>query len=364
MLSPVEGWIDKILALQSSGRSEVPAGLFPTYRSNPMLRYHRLDISVFFSAITAFTLQSLSDTRPGDGLHEKISRIIDGVVRNYPDFRNKDGLATYNFWKTRPSGHFRNGYVFYRFEHFRIPDDVDDTAMVYLTTHPSDEETSWLKDKLSVHANGSQYWIRNTYPEYRPLRAYSTWFGKKMYIEFDVCVLSNLLYCICRYDLAFNQHDWDSLTYIRSVIESGRYLTEPFRCAHQYPRPALIVYHVARLIHAFDPERLRPIRAQLVKDACVLLAGAHHPMDRIILSTSLLRLGEAPAYLPTAEFTKRDFDGFYFFIAGLMTAYEHPVLYRIAESPLFHMYWTCEAHCWALLAEYEIYHQRSISEQV
>ncbi len=77
-------------------------------------------------------------------------------------------------------------------------------------------------------------------------------------------------------------------------------------------------------------------------------------MDRIILSTSILRLGERPAYIDTADWGADQFKGFHFFIAGLLTAYENPLLYRLAVSPLFHMYWTCEAHCHALLAEYEL----------
>ena len=40
-----------------------------------------------------------------------------------------------------------------------------------------------------------------------------------------------------------------------------------------------------------------------------------------------------------------------FFIAGFLTAYENPLLYKLASSPLFHIQWTCEAHCLALLAE-------------
>ena len=77
-------------------------------------------------------------------------------------------------------------------------------------------------------------------------------------------------------------------------------------------------------------------------------------MDRVILSTSLMRLGVAPERIAVENFTTKDFDGFYFFIAGLLTAYENPVLYKMSNFPLFHMQWTCEAHCWVLLAEYDV----------
>jgi hypothetical protein len=354
----LDGFIENIAKEQSDGGPHFPDGLFPAYRANPLLGYTRPDTTLFFSAITGFTLQSLRG-RTSVESQPVIDAMVERVKKNYPDFRNKDGLKTYNFWKTRPSRHFPNGYLFRHFEHFRIPDDLDDTAFVYLTENPTEPELLWLKDKLAQHANGTRQWIKNTYPEYRTLRAYSTWFGKNMYIEFDACVLSNMLYCIFYYKLPLNHHDRDSLHYIRSVIETDRYRTEPFRCAHQYPHTALIVYHVARLMAAFSPEALVPVRAKLIADTNVLLAQETHPMYRVLLATSLLRLGEVPPRLAVENYTARDFDGFFFFIAGLLTAYENPVLYRLAPNNLFHMYWTCKAHCWTLLAEYEVLYQES-----
>ena len=346
-------FIGKIENLQSRGDKYFPVGIFPAYRDNGLIGYNRPDTTIFFSAIIAFTLQSISEKADTE-LQKKIEVIISRVIQNYPDFQNKDGLKTYNFWKTKPSRHFPNGNIFRHFEHFRIPDDVDDTSFVYLTTRPEADELFWLKEKLKVHANGSKQWIRNTYPEYQELKAYSTWFGKNMYIEFDVCVLSNLLYCILKYDMPLNGHDEDSFTYIRSVIETDRYIQVPFRCAHQYPRTPLIIYHVSRLIAAFDPPQLKQIRQKLISDTLALLKKTDSPMDRVILSTSLIRLGVTNTErVPVETFTRADFNGFYFFIAGLMTAYENKILYRISSNRIFHMHWLCEAHNWTLLAEYD-----------
>jgi hypothetical protein len=345
-------FVQKVQSVQSIGNLYFPQGLLPAYRSNPLVGYRRPDTTIFFSAITAYTLRSIQN-QVSPSCRSAIDKVVTEIKKNYPAFRNKDGLKTYNFWQTRPSRHFPNGYLFRHFEHFRIPDDIDDTAFVYLTDNPTREELHWLKHKLTLHANGTTRWIRNTYPEYRHLRAYSTWFGKNMYIEFDACVLSNMLYLIFQEKLPLNQHDTDSLTYIRSVIETDRYRTDPYRCAHQYPHTALIVYHVARLLAAFAPEGLRPIRQKLIADTRTLLAAEPHPMYRVLLATSLLRLGECPPRIAVENYSEQNFEGFYFFIAGLLTAYEHPLLYRLAPWKLFHMHWTCEAHCWALLAEYE-----------
>lgn len=352
MKQTLQEFIGRVSELQSQGNAIFPKGLFPAQRVNEIIGYRRDDTTMFFSAIIGFTLQSIHQYCDADS-GALINRICAGITANFPKFQNKDGLKTYNFWKTKPSEHFPNGRIFRHLEHFRIPDDIDDTAFAYLTTTPTRAELLWLKEKLALHANGSKQWISNTYPEYQSLKAYSTWFGKNMYIEFDVSVLSNIMYCILHYQLPWNDHDDASLTYIRSVIETGRYLDAPFRCAHQYPRTPLIIYHVARLIAAFDPPVLQAIRNKLIEDTLRLLDGTQHPMDRVILSTSLIRLGVNTTRIPVEDFTNKDFTGFYFFIAGLLTAYENPWLYRLSYHPLFHMRWICEAHCWTLLAEYE-----------
>jgi hypothetical protein len=344
--------IERIGNLQSSGDKYFPEGIFPAYRDNSLIGYNRPDTTIFFSAIITFTLQSIRENAATE-TQEKIDYIISKVIQNYPDFQNKDGLKTYNFWKTKPSKHFPNGYIFRHFEHFRIPDDVDDTAFAYLTSNPDRTEILWLKEKLKQHANGSRQWIQNTYPEYRKLKAYSTWFGKNMYIEFDVCVLTNILYFIFRNDLPLDEHDHDSLEYIRSVIITDRYLHVPFRCAHQYPRTPLIIYHISRLIAAFDPLLLQSIKEKLIDDTLKLLKETKSPMDKVILSISLLRFGIRTERIQIEKFTRNDFKGFYFFIAGLLTAYENKILYKISGNELFHMHWLCEAHNWTLLAEYE-----------
>jgi len=348
--------IGHIASLQSRGEGVFPDGIFPAYRANKTWGYHRPATNLFFTALTLFTLMGKEDRLPPEA-RAAVDAISQRAVRAYPLFQNKDGLQTYNFYQTprgaeKKSGHFPHGYLLNRLEHFRLPDDVDDTAMVYLTTEPTPAELAWLKQKLTLHANGATRQIRNTFPDYGQLRAYSTWFGKNMYVEFDACVLSNLLYCIFRYGLPLNVHDHDSLAFLRSVVETGRYRTHPFRCAHSYPHTVLILYHLARLIGAFSPEALEPIRPILIRDAGALLATALPAMDRLLISTALIRLGERPPRIDVNAIPETEIRNYSFFVAGMLTAYENPLLYRLAPSPFVRMNWTCEAHSWALVVEY------------
>ena len=337
--------VQRIADLQDEG------GLFSSVRQNRLIGYRRDDTNIFFTASTVFVLQNLRSAVSSE-TRSTIDRITERAAAAHATFQNKDGLKTYNFWPTRPSRHFPNGYIFRHFEHFRIPDDIDDTAMVYLTTTPTLAEQRWLKDKLSQHANGNtRHQIQNTYPDYRHLSAYSTWFGKNMGIDFDACALSNILYCIYRYDLPRNQHDADSLTYLRSIVESGRYVQEPFRCAPHYARTSLIIYHIARLMAAFDIPELESIRSILVADGRRELADTKKRVEKLMLATALMRLGETVPAIALNNI-EPDVQSFHFFIAGLLTAYEQPWLRRFANRSLVQMRWQCESHSWALVAEY------------
>ncbi|MFD1144159.1 hypothetical protein ACFQ4C_23745 [Larkinella insperata] len=355
----VQTSLQRIAALQSEDTAYFPAGLLPSYRKNPLvLGYRRPDTNIFFTAITVFALQQIRN-RLSPALQKTVDEIIRNAVAHYPDFQNKDGLKTYNFYRTpkagRPSGHFPNGRFLNRMEHFRLPDDADDTAMIYLTSHPSPEDLRWFKHKLTGHANLATRQVEDTFPEYINLRAYSTWFGKNMPVEFDVSVLCNLLFCILHHQLPLNEHDRDSFAFIRSVVEKGHYIREPFRCSHSYPRAPLILYHIAGLLAAFRPEPLEPIRSQLIRDAYQLLDDGLSVMDRVIVSTSLLQLSEKPPRIDVQVIPEKEIEEYSFFIAGMLTASQNPLLNRMAQSRLVRMDWTCEAHSRALLVEYLVY---------
>lgn len=338
--------LSRIVGLQSA------EGLFPSKRVNEVWGYKRLDTNLFFTAITFFTLKNSCSHLPS-AQRQAIDALGERARSAYDRFRNKDGLKTYNFYPTRPSQHFPNGYVFRHFKHFQLPDDADDTALVYLTTHPTPENLLWLKNKLAQHANPAHSTAPTTFADCQQLTAYATWFGKHMPIEFDACVLSNVLYAIYYYDLPRNQHDADSLWFLRWIVETDRYRTHPFRCAHNYATTSLIIYHIARFMAAFDPSELRSIGPKLVADAYLELGRATNQMDKLLLAISLLRLGQNPPSIDLSGI-ERYFDGFYFFRAGLLSAYPQPWLYRHAHRPFWHIGWECEAHNWALVLEYRV----------
>ena len=353
--------IQKIAHLQdSANRKYFPEGIFESYRSNKFWRYHRPDTNVFFTAITVFTLNNIKEKLSPES-QKLVEQITDKAVKSYDLFKNKDGLNTYNFFQTNPSQHFPHGNILHRFNYFKIPDDIDDTAMIYLTKPHMQEEAKWLKNKLIQHSNGYQKTIKNTFPEYQNLKAYSTWFGKNMYIEFDACALSNMIYCLLDYGLELDQHGQDSVKYIQQIILSNQYIDQPFRVAHQYARTPLIMYHVMRLMNKFHIPELEICREKLENDILYYLKKKDlEEMDRVMLEivvqSPLTPRGgifdsDNSTLISSEKVPPLGAGGASFFIAGFLTAYENPLLYKLASSPLFHIQWTCEAHCLALLAE-------------
>jgi hypothetical protein len=370
--------IQKIAYLQdTANRKYFPKGIFESYRSNKFLHYRRPDTNVFFTAITVFTLNNIKEfLSPESQL--LVETITKKATESYHLFKNKDGLNTYNFFQTNPSKHFPHGNILHRFNHFKIPDDIDDTAMIYMTLSHTKDEAKWLQNKLITHSNNYKQQIKNTFPEYKKLNAYSTWFGKDMYIEFDACALSNMIYCQLYFGLELDEHGQDSVKYIQQTILSNQYIEQPFRVAHQYARTPLIMYHVMRLMNKFHIPELEICREKLESDilnylqkedlnfwdkivleiAGRVVSGDTDHGGRIVLEISLKNKNVVEQFHWGLNLNDVD-TNYPFFIAGLLTAYENPLLYKLSSSKLFHINWTCEAHSLALLAEWMVVTNRS-----
>lgn len=357
----IHSLVRKIADLQSDGDQVYPPGLFPSTRFHTLLPYKREDDNVFFTALIVFTLQQLKESLPSED-QTLVGTLIKKATKTYSQYQNRNGLKTYNFWQTNPTRHFPNGIALKRLGFLQLPDDVDDTALIYLTGGHTTEDIKWLKQKLARHANLSNKQIRNTLPEYRHLKAYSTWFGKNMYIEFDFCVLCNLMYFIFKNRLELNEHDMDTILFLRAVILANEHFTHPFYVAPSYPKPSLILYHISRLISTFDVPNLSSLKQKIIRDILKALGNNNlHIMEKVLLSISLIRFGIVPpADIPSLNKTDPAllFKDFYFFNGGLLTAFENSLSRKLAKYDVFHLKHQCDAYNYALLLEHEVLRQQ------
>jgi hypothetical protein len=344
--------IEEIAGCQSTGDRYYPAGLFPSRREKRILGYVREDSNIFFTAITVFTL---NDIRPFLGAEDqvKVVEIAAKAAATYELYRNKNGLATYNFYQTDPSNHFPNGHIMRKTRHFKLPDDVDDTVMLYLITPRTWEENEWLKEKLRAHANTVKGWVRTGPDMFRNKKIYSTWFGEKMPIDFDASTLSNVLLWVCRNQLPLDEFDYDVLDFIRHSVKSGDYLTRPLEVSAYYATTPLIMYHIGRLMAEYPV--LNDCRKRFLKDLKHWLSEQKISwMDRIMLNTTLLRLGEKAEKLVPDHATVTDIRKWSahhcFSIAPILNYY--PQTRWLTGWKLSHINWVCDAHSLTLVAEY------------
>lgn len=362
----VESLLLELRELQSKGDSFYLKGLFPSQRYHPFLPYKREDDNLFFTASIVHILQGVRSQMTNTELKVADSIIADGLS-SYSLFKNKDGLDTYNFWQTKPSRHFPNGLLMHRLKHFQIPDDVDDTSLVFLTENASKERVEQLREKLKQHSNLAYKQAFNPLPIHRDLRCYSTFFGKKMYIEFDICVLSNLMRLILmHFKDELNEFDHDTLRFITEAIANDEHKEYPFRSAPNYPTTELILYHVSRLIPLLPEEYSITIREKIESELFIQVRWAKG-MKRILLENAMLKLGVElpsistsgmtletglsmePMYMTVNELMQDS--SFFFFHAGMITAFENKIAQSLAHNSFFHLRYASKALNGALLVE-------------
>ncbi|MGI4759349.1 MAG: hypothetical protein ACRYF0_01490 [Janthinobacterium lividum] len=342
--------IARIAALQATGDAHYLPGLFPSQRRSHALGLCREDSNGFFTALTVFTLQDISARLP-PATQALVATMAERARTTYPHYRSRDEQPTYNYYQTRPRNHFPNGRLLRRFRQFAPPDDVDCTVLIYLTDPSPAHNPAWLHRKLQAHANTVAGWARTGPAAFRQRKVYSTWFGKYMPIDFDVSTLANALLWAMRSQLPLNEFDTDSLALIDWAITSGAYRRDPLGVSPYYATAPLVAYHIGRLAAEAPP--LGAARAALLREVPALLATSPHFMDKLLLASTLLRLGASPAPLFGANCTLEEIEqrsrGLDFCLVPL---FNHPHTRWLAGWRPSHLAWECPAHSLALVAEY------------
>lgn len=346
--------LDRIEAMQADGSGFFAAGMFPSQRRHRVPPIEADDDNVFFTAVVLCALKSVEGLVP-EAHRAQIEAITRRGAANYPRYLGNAGLKIYNFWQNHPEERFfPNSSLLSRFRHFRLAEDADDSACIYLTRPHDAADVAMFKTMLARHANGSDKGrLRYRLPEYNHFRAYATWFGG-MPIDLDVCVMTNVMRFVFHHGLPLNEFDEDTLRFIRAVLENGEHVRAPFRIAPWYPLTGIILYHVTRLMHESDPPELTGLRGRLERDAHACAATTASAMERLLCSTSLMRLGHPPLLDHDPEAMAREVETFSFFSASFLTAYDHPITWALAPLNPFRFDYRCPAHSVTLIYEHEV----------
>lgn len=349
--------LQRVYDLQPKESGVFPKGSIPSYRLYALNKTrYKADINSFFTGLVVFTLQDIqSGLSPAQ--QQQANAIIADASPVYQKFRNrKNGRNTYNFWPTDTPQIFpHSGWLNWFDESQSLPDDFDDTVIMLLAQRESDSVAKEVHALMQEYTNNDAKRIQNTFPEFSNIGAYSTWFGRKMPVDFDVCVLSNILYFVQWYHLPWTAADSASLYLIENTIATRKYARSASYISPHYATTPLILYHISRLMSVKPIPALEKLKPQLIEDAKKALSSAGTFMDEVILSTALLRWGVAPPdvqphHAGSLQELVED-ERFSFFIANMASMLPNPLKQWMGSTGAGRFYYYCPAYNNLLLIE-------------
>ena len=328
---------------------------FPTYISNKkQFAVTNKDDNIFYASLISFTLSKHAASLSTDSLLiNSIRRKIDLL---YPHFQNQKGRLSYNFWRTDiPFVFPYTKWIRLLKKNTSLPDDMDDTVLSLMA---QDADSTRAAEAHAIMQEYINKWgkTKTIDKKYRSFKAYSVWYGKHFPPVFDVCVLSNILCFVQQYHLQWTVADSASLNVIVQSITNNDYINKPLFVSPYYGNTSLIVYHVARLMSFANIPQLEALKTKLVTTIAVQLSNTNDLLQKVILSSSLMKLGyDYPLLqLPDNSEVIHQIERSSFpFFTGNIPSYFSPVYKHIFYAKnwlLFYHY--CPAYNDALLLEY------------
>ena len=353
----IDALINEISNLQlTEDNAFYTSGIFPSQRRHRFLKYKKEDCNIYYPALIAFTLlQLLEKIHPLQ--REQLQKVINGIRGNYHLYQSTSNLYLYNFYQTNPTRHYPNGYFLSRFNHFKLADDADDTVIITMTIDSVNEDhINTIRAQLVEFSNLRHKQIENTLSKYKDLPAYGVWFGSgRMPIEFDLCVMTNLLCFTFKYNCELNQCDLASLKYIRRAILEEDIEHRPFSISYMYPDTSVMLYHIARLCSMMKrPDDYLPIK-MVINKLQDNLSKAQGVIEQIMLSSSLMKMGAGTFDIKyEIDDLKNEFETFSFFRAPMLCGTANPLLNYLSKFDMFHLLFGCDGYYLTLALEYEV----------
>ena len=269
-------------------------GMFYSFRGASSFPHnYKPDNNIFFTAIGSFTLKNIKQHLKDE---EKI--IIDSILnrssRSYDYFQHKNELPLYNFWP--PGGKImpHSLIVQHMSKQFSISEDADDTVMILMGLPNNDDSNAFVKRRLLEVSNQGSAGkkIKSTFKKYRNFKAYTTYLGYKMQTDFDFAVQCNILYFNFEKSLPLTIQDTATIQLLSKMIKDRLHVKNPKFIAPYYGKSSLILYHLTRLMARFRIPELEAQKPIIINDLKILLQKSKQTLEKIILQTSLLRMGE------------------------------------------------------------------------
>jgi len=348
--------INRISAQQIKSDDFFLNGIFPSYISkHENFSTRKKDNNIFFNGLIAYTI---NDIKPK--LDQESRQVADATLNNakplFSKFKNTKGRNTYNFWRTDSTYDYSYSGMLKAFtKDISLPDDMDDTVLSLLALDADDSTAEAVHALMQQYVNSDSNKVRSVIEDYNQLPAYSTWFGKKFPVVFDVSVLCNVLSFVQLHNLTWTKADSASLAVIIKTIEQNYHLSKTVYASPYYPKTSLILYHVARLMSIKAIPQLESLKIKILSDAAKELVFTKNTLEKIILSTTILKLGyePPPINISVNEIEKQiEQNDFCFFVGNISSYFKDFSKAFATASEIGFFYHYCSGYNDALLLEY------------
>ncbi|MFT4154142.1 hypothetical protein [Parafilimonas sp.] len=328
-------------------------GVFPSYiNAARKFKIKKEDNTIFYNTLIAYVLK---DNYNQFSPVQKIicDSIIAGSNRAAVFFKNKT-RNTYNFWRTDTAIRFNYSWWLPVFKgRSALPDDMDDTVLGFLMNNQNKDSAEALHRFMQAYINNAPP-LKTTYKIYAYDSAYSTWFGKKFPVVFDVSVLCNVLSFVQQYNLQWTKADSASLQHIVTAIQRNDIVKHPAFISPYYANTSIILYHIARLMSIKPINELEIIKPQLIQIANNRLQATSNMLEKIMLLSALIKWGQQPPPLHISEgdLKKMEQNNLPFFIGNIPSYFKRGMKGKFINLRLLMYNHYCPAWNDCLLLEY------------
>ena len=346
--SGIDSWLAELKRYRDENGPQFPSGSIPSHRVYPLFNLTRADPNVYFPALIASKLLEL-----GFMMNEEQKRLSDTIIRGIAStfqlYKSRRGRMHYNFWPTKPDIPFPNGKFLRKLDFLKLPDDIDDTALVYDALQSKPDALIMLQQNIEKH-------FSDHYPDQPKL--YAAWLGEKMPFVVDVSAMTNLLNLFNKSDLPVTEFSYASGNHLRKVILSRDYISYPYKVSPYYPDTAVIAYHLAKWI-SLTGDRREDLAQHMVPDLKALAENEQHTFRAMLYASSLLRLNTNANYQISFKQIKPFLPAFPWFFGSMLSAVKWKTLRKCGSWNIFHIAHVCEAWNFTLWVEYQLLKERA-----
>ena len=349
----VDYLLNKIETQQLKHTNYFIDGIFPSYiYAAKKFKTKNKDNTIFYNTLIAYTLKE-SCYKFSSEQRSICDSIIARSINASAHFKNKN-RNTYNFWRTDIPTRFHYSWWLPIFQgKSSLPDDMDDTVLGLLMNNENKDSSEALHQLMQSYIN-SNLPLKTTYKIYKNDKAYSTWFGKKFPVVFDVSVLCNVLSFVQQNNLKWTKADSASLLHIIETVKRNDIVKHPSFVSPYYTNTSIILYHLARLMSIKPINELEAIKSQLISIAQQRLQSSDNILEKIMLSTSLIKWNRRPLQLNISinDFRAIEQNDLPFFTGNIPSYFKQPLKEDFIRLRLLMYNHYCPAWNDCLLLEY------------